>query len=139
MPHIFYYPPKIWHPTYISPFYYRNGRYASAEDRRALRRLYTFNFLFHTAVLEPPTAPVPPSKIGPPHKVSEFRVLDRIPSEYIPPTNGPFQIWLCKRFRAFNFFKYNITSKFLESPKPPSEIYIPSRKRKISDLHEIEF
>jgi hypothetical protein len=32
---------KTWYPTYVSPFYCRNGRYASAEDWRALHRLNT--------------------------------------------------------------------------------------------------
>jgi hypothetical protein len=59
-----------------------------------------------------------------------------------------------KRFNIYNFFKDNLTSKFLESPsipeetdiskivKPvdlPSKITIPNRKRKISDLGETEY
>ena len=59
-----------------------------------------------------------------------------------------------KRFDIYNFFKDNLTSKFLESPiipeeldiskivKPvdlPSEITIPNRKRKTSDLGETEY
>jgi hypothetical protein len=138
MPHEFYHPLKTWYPTYISPFYCWNLRYASADDWRALRRLDTFNFLFHNTVLEPPTAPVPPSTIAPPHKVSELRVLDRLDTEYVIPTNGPIQR-VMKRFDIYNFFKVDLTSKFLESPRPPSEIIIPSRKRKISDLDEIEY
>jgi hypothetical protein len=42
--------------------------------------------------------------------------------EYIIPTNGPIQIWVMKRFDIYNFFKVNLTSKFLESLKPPLEI-----------------
>jgi hypothetical protein len=59
--------------------------------------------------------------------------------EYIIPTNGPIQIWVMKRFDIYNFFKVNLTSKFLESPVPPSEIIIPSRKRKISNLDETDY
>jgi hypothetical protein len=139
----FYYPPKAWHPTYVQPFYILDGHYAHDNDPRriALRRLEQFNFLLHNAVLEPPTALVPLSRIGPPQKVSELRVLDRPLLEYIP-LNGIWtspDIIFAKRFRVFNFFKYNISSLFLESPGPPLEIIITNKKRKISDLDEIEY
>jgi hypothetical protein len=104
-----------------------------------LRRLDTFNFLLHNAVLEPPTPPVPPNKIGPQWKVSELRVLDRLDMEYVIPTNSPIQIWVMKRFDIYNFIKVSLTSKFLESSKPPLEIIIPNRKRKILDLDKVEY
>jgi hypothetical protein len=60
-----------------------------------------------------------------------------------------------KRFNIYNFFKDNLTSKFLESPNIPEEIdiskivkpvnlpseiiTIPNRKRKISDLGKTEY
>jgi hypothetical protein len=62
----------------------------------AIRRLNQFNYLIHNAVLEPPTAPVPLSRIGPPRTVSELRVLEQPPFLYIP-TNGVWEFWLCRR------------------------------------------
>jgi hypothetical protein len=111
MPCEFYHPMKTWYPTYVTPFYCRDGRYASAEDWRALCRLVTFNFLFHNTVLEPPTAPVPPSKIGPPRKVSELRVLDGLDTEYLMPTTVPIQIWVMKRLDIYNLFKANLVEQ----------------------------
>jgi hypothetical protein len=143
MPCEFYYPPKTWHPTYVKPFYFRNRHCVPMNDPIwiSLRRLDRFNFLLHNAVLEPPTAPVPLSRIGPPRKVSELRVLYRPPSEYIPLKSvwTTTDVVLARRFRVFHFFKYNISSPFLESPKDPPENYTPSRERKISDLDEIEY
>jgi hypothetical protein len=136
MPRKFYYPPKAWHPTYVHPFFYQKGQYIRTNDPNwiSLHRLNKFNFLLCN-VLEPPTAPVPLSRIGPPHKVSELRILERPPTQYIPPANGVWEFWLCRRFRVFNFFKYNISSVFLESPPVPSP---PNRKWKFSELEESE-
>jgi hypothetical protein len=59
-----------------------------------------------------------------------------------------------KRFNIHNFFKDNLTSRFLESPTVPEEIdisqidrpanlpleiIIPNPKRKFSDLDQIDF
>jgi hypothetical protein len=139
MPREFYHPPKTWYPNYVHPFYFPNGQHPRMDDWTSLRRLLKFNFLLHNAVLEPPSAPIPPSRIGPPRKLSELRVLERQRSEYVPSPNGVWEFWFFRRLKVFNFFKYDLTSKFLESPGPPSETIAPNRKRKISDLDEIEY
>jgi hypothetical protein len=153
MPRQFYYQPKVWHLTYINPIYIPpSGQIPTPEDWRALFRLNRFNFLLHNAVYEPPTPPVTLSSIGPLHRISELRILGERPSKYNPTGLG-WNIPIKKRFDIYNFFKDNLTSKFLESPIVPEEvdtskinrqtdlpleIIITDRKRKFSDLDQIE-
>jgi hypothetical protein len=106
----------------MQPFYFRDGHYIRTNDPSQIsHRLDKFNFLLHNAVLEPPIAPVPLSRIGPLNGI-------RTTTDMV----------FAKRFRVFNFFKYNISSPFLESPKDPPENFTPSRKRKFSELEESE-
>jgi hypothetical protein len=129
MPHKFYYPPKVWHPTYMEPYYfYTLGRIPTRDNWLVLSRADRYNFLLPDRL----------SKIGPPPKISELRILEEQPLKY-RPIHRVWDLWVMKRIDIYNFFKDDLTSKFLESPKPPLEIIIPSRKRKISDLDKIEY
>jgi hypothetical protein len=154
MPRKFYHPPRVGHVTYITPFYVPpSGRNPTPDDWRALFRINRFNFLLHNAAYEPPTPAVPLSNIRPPRRLSELCILGERPSRYYP-TGRVWKIHVMKRFIIYDFFNDSLKSRFLESPTVPEEIdisqihrpadlpleiIIPNRKRKFSDLDQIEF
>ena len=131
MPREFYYPPRVGRVTYITPFYVPpSGRIPTLDHWRALCRIDRFNFLPHNAVYEPPTPAVPLSNIAPPRRLSELRILGERPSRYYP-TGRVWEIDVMKRFNIYNFFKDNLTSRFLESPTVPEEIDISQIDRPV--------